>query len=214
MRKKAFTLIEILIVIVIFWVGILAILSIMANSVKNFDTINMQTRATLLAKEGIDLAFHHRDSNLEQGYPRDYYARTGNNDWGNEEFLWKGWNTTFKIGLSVDKNKNPYYLLEKTEIWEYTADTFDEYFKTFALELTNLELTKLKPQENITITPYTYKARTETPNKGYARRIEFVPPTIKNLELLKVNSHVIYKRWSFTGEVVLESFLWPRDSER
>ena len=193
MRKKAFTLIEILIVIVIFWVGILAILSIMANSVKNFDTINMQTRATLLAKEGIDLAFHHRDSNLEQGYPRDYYTRTGNN--------------TFKIGLSVDKNQNPYYLLEKIAIWEYTADTFDEYFKTFALELT-----KPKPQENITL--YTYKEATETPNKGYARRIEFAPLTIKNLKLLKVSSHVIYKRWSFTGEVVLESFLWPRDSER
>lgn len=209
MRKKAFTLIEILIVIVIFWVGILAILSIMANSVKNFDTINMQTRATLLAKEWIDLAFHHRDSNLEQGYPRDYYTRTGNNDWGNEEFLWTGWNTTFKIGLSVDGNKNPYYLLEKTGSWEYTADTFDEYFKTFALELT-----KLKPEENITPTPYTYKATTETPNKGYARRIEFVPLKIGNLELLKVSSHVIYKRWSFTGEVVLESFLWPRDSER
>ena len=120
MRKKAFTLIEILIVIVIFWVGILAILSIMANSVKNFDTINMQTRATLLAKEGIDLAFHHRDSNLEQGYPRDYYARieNQNKEWGKEEFLWKDWNTTFKIGLSVDKNKNPYYLLEKIGIWE------------------------------------------------------------------------------------------------
>lgn len=209
MRKKAFTLIEILIVIVIFWVGILAILSIMANSVKNFDTINMQTRATLLAKEGIDLAFHHRDSNLEQGYPRDYYARieNQNKEWGNEEFLWTGWNTTFKIGLSVDKNQNPYYLLEKIAIWEYTADTFDKYFKTFALELT-----KPKPQENITL--YTYKEATETPNKGYARRIEFAPLTIKNLKLLKVSSHVIYKRWSFTGEVVLESFLWPRDSER
>ena len=209
MRKKAFTLIEILIVIVIFWVGILAILSIMANSVKNFDTINMQTRATLLAKEGIDLAFHHRDSNLEQGYPRDYYTRTGNNDWGNEEFLWTGWNTTFKIGLSVDGNKNPYYLLEKTGIWEYTADTFDKYFRTFALELT-----KPDPTKKITLTPYTYKATTETPNKGYARRNEIAPLTIKNLKLLKVSSHVIYKRWSFTGEVVLESFLWPRDSER
>lgn len=204
MRKKAFTLIEILIVIVIFWVGILAILSIMANSVKNFDTINMQTRATLLAKEWIDLAFHHRDSNLEQGYPRDYYARIENTDWGKEEFLWKDWNTTFKIGLSVDKNKNPYYLLEKIEIWKYTADTFDEYFKTFALELT----------KNNTLTPYTYKATTETLNKGYARRIEFARLKIENLELLKVSSHVIYKRWSFTGEVVLESFLWPRDSER
>ena len=204
MRKKAFTLIEILIVIVIFWVGILAILSIMANSVKNFDTINMQTRATLLAKEWIDLAFHHRDSNLEQGYPRDYYARIENTDWGKEEFLWKDWNTTFKIGLSVDKNQNPYYLLEKIKIWEYTADTFDEYFKTFALELT----------KNNTLTPYTYKATTETLNKGYARRIEFVRLKIENLKLLKVSSHVIYKRWSFTGEVVLESFLWPRDSER
>ena len=209
MRKKAFTLIEILIVIVIFWVGILAILSIMANSVKNFDTINMQTRATLLAKEGIDLAFHHRDRNLEQGYPRDYYARIENTDWGKEEFLWKAWNTTFKIGLSVNKDQNPYYLLEKIKIWEYTADTFDEYFKTFALELT-----KLEPTKDNTPTPYTYKEATETPNKGYARRIEFVPPTIENLELLKVSSHVIYKRWSFTGEVVLESFLWPRDSER
>ena len=55
MRQKGFTMIEILVVIVVFGVGILAILTMLTNSIGYFDTVNMQTRATMLAKEALDL---------------------------------------------------------------------------------------------------------------------------------------------------------------
>ena len=82
MRQKGFTMIEILVVIVVFGVGILAILTMLTNSIGYFDTVNMQTRATMLAKEALDLAYSHRDSNLEQGYPRNYvgYDETNNKE--------------------------------------------------------------------------------------------------------------------------------------
>jgi prepilin-type cleavage/methylation N-terminal domain protein len=80
MRQKGFTMIEILVVIVVFGVGILAILTMLTNSIGYFDTVNMQTRATMLAKEALDLVYNHRDGNLEQGYPRNYVGYDENNN--------------------------------------------------------------------------------------------------------------------------------------
>lgn len=74
MRKKAFTLIEILIVIFIFGVGILAVLNVLTKSLGYFDAISMKTKATLLAKEGMEIAYTIRDNNIEQGYPRNYFG--------------------------------------------------------------------------------------------------------------------------------------------
>ena len=73
MRKKGFTLIEILVVIFIFGVGILAVLNVLTKSLGYFDAISMRTKATLLAKEGLEIAYTIRDSNIEQGYPRNYF---------------------------------------------------------------------------------------------------------------------------------------------
>lgn len=65
----------------------------MSHSIGYFDRINMQTRATFLAKEALDLSFHYRDNNLIQGYPRNYY------DYQNDKEVYFGDEgySTFKV---------------------------------------------------------------------------------------------------------------------
>ena len=63
---KAFTLIETLIVVFIFGVGILAVLRLLTYSLGYFDSIDMRGKANFLAKEGLEIAYNIRDSKIEQ----------------------------------------------------------------------------------------------------------------------------------------------------
>lgn len=63
---KAFTLIETLIVVFIFGVGILAVLRLLTYSLGYFDSINMRVKANFLAKEGLEIAYNIRDSKIDQ----------------------------------------------------------------------------------------------------------------------------------------------------
>lgn len=66
MNKKAFTLIEVLIAITVFSVGVLAVLNLIMNNLSTLDKVQTKITATLLAKEGIELAYNIRDSNLQK----------------------------------------------------------------------------------------------------------------------------------------------------
>ena len=67
MKKKfAFTLIEILIAISVFAIGILAVLRVLTWNLSVLDTTNIKLQATVLAKEWIELLYNVRDSNLEK----------------------------------------------------------------------------------------------------------------------------------------------------
>ena len=201
MRQKGFTMIEILVVIVVFGVGILAIWTMLTNSIGYFDTVNMQTRATMLAKEALDLAYSHRDSNLEQGYPRNY---VGYDETNNKEIVrapWEVWEV-YKLGFS----KEGYYLLEKSE----KKSDFSSNFDAFRVVLE-------KGDRNLP-SYYRYleeKDASTDVSKGFARRIEFskVKWEFPENKLLKISSHALYQRGSTTGEVVLEGFIGLKDSK-
>lgn len=207
MRQKGFTMIEILVVIVVFGVGILAILTMLTNSIGYFDTVNMQTRATMLAKEALDLAYSHRDSNLEQGYPRNY---VGYDETNNKEIV-RTPLEVYKLGFS----KEGYYLLEKSEKRSDFSSNFDAF--RVVLEKGDGKLPSY----------YRYleeKDASTDVSKGFARRVEF--STVKWGEfstvewgvfspnkLLKISSHALYQRGATTGEVVLEGFIGLKDSK-
>lgn len=200
MRKKAFTLIEILIVIFVFGVGILAVLNVLTKSLGYFDAISMKTKATLLAKEGMEIAYTIRDSNIEQGYPRNYFGFEDKK----ERYLWEEQYKNFKIWFSPNEN---YRFFEKEEKnWD-----FESNFKTFYLELST-------GAQNEEISYYHPVPQAELPVKGFARIIEYRPIKINdgkkwnNNKILKISSRVLYKRWASTGEVLLESFIGMKDS--
>lgn len=198
MKKSAFTLVEILIVVMVFWVGILAVLKLLTNSLGYFDAISMRTKATLLAKEGIEIAYGFRDSNIEQGYPWNYLEKEKT-----ESYLWTGGNTLFKVWFTGGQAYWDFEPLETTEL------NFEETFNQFYLELYTGDTNK--------IAYYHHSQQSELPAKGFARIITFTPikeweTTLDINKILKVTSRVLYKRWSSTGEVVLESFIGMRDS--
>ena len=200
MRQKGFTLIEILVVIVVFGVGILAILTMLTNSIGYFDIVNMQTRATMLAKESLDLAYAHRDSNLEQGYPRNYVSYDETN---NKEIIRTPWEVVYKLGFS----KEGHYLLEKSK----KQSDFSSNFDVFRVVLE-------KGDRNLP-SYYRYleeKDASTDVSKGFARRIEFSKIEWGDFspnKLLKISSHALYQRWATTGEVVLEWFIGLKDSK-
>ncbi len=64
------TLLEVLIALMVFAVGILAVIRVITTNISIIDTMKVRTQAQSLAKEGIDLIFNIRDTNLERGVDR------------------------------------------------------------------------------------------------------------------------------------------------
>ena len=211
MRKKAFTLIEILIVIFVFWTGILTVLNVLTHSLAYFDTITTKTKADFLAKEAIEIAYNFRDSRIEEWLPWNYLT------WNlsAEQYLGTGWNNVYKIGFST--GSNPYWYFEPATITDsdWKLLPFEEIFKNFALEIYTWDTTN-----NISFYKYTDSPLTEIPSKWFARYVIFSPiyelwtwgTILDTNRIIKIASHALYKRGSLTGDIVLESFIGMKDS--
>lgn len=65
-NKKSFTLVEILIVIIVFGVGIIAILQTVIKNVVLVENVKNKTTATFLAKEWIEIIYNIRNLNYER----------------------------------------------------------------------------------------------------------------------------------------------------
>lgn len=70
-KKSAFTFIEVIIAITVFAIGVLAVLRLITQNLVTLDNTQMRTTATFLAKEGIELVYNMRDSNLDKLLPWD-----------------------------------------------------------------------------------------------------------------------------------------------
>jgi hypothetical protein len=209
MRKEAFTLFEMLIVIFVFWTGILTVLNVLTHSLAYFDTISTKTKADFLAKEAIEIAYNFRDSRIEEWLPWNYLT------WDTtEEYIWTWENLIFKIGFST--GSNPYWIFEPASITnsEWNPMSFDEIFKNFALDIYTWDTVN-------NIAYYVYTGLLDVlPWKWFARYVEFSPiyeswtdsRKLNENKILKIASHALYKRGSLTWEVVLESFIGMKDS--
>jgi prepilin-type N-terminal cleavage/methylation domain-containing protein len=67
--KKSFTLVETLIVIAVFGIGILAVLYGIAQTLSQQDRAKTQITSSFLAREGIELMYNLRDSNYHKELP-------------------------------------------------------------------------------------------------------------------------------------------------
>lgn len=204
MKKKAFTMVEILIVLFIFWVGILAVLNVLTNSLSYFDNISTKTKASFLAKEGLEIAYNFRDGRIEEGLPWNYLT------WNCPEYyLWDNGYNYFKIGFwTGDK---PYRIFEQGPVVDTKTDfawAFNQY---------NLELYTWSDWMGYYIYN-TKNASSPLPAKWFARYITFTwitaedGATLDPNKILKISSHALYKRGNLTGEIVLESFIGIKDT--
>ena len=209
MKKfKAFTLIETLIVIVVFCIGILVVLQWLSQTLRNKDYANTQIKSAFFAREWIELLFNLRDANYHKKLPRNCIFDPKNNVTLNNEdenpfcigYLWS-WadNQILKIWIW---SGNEYVYVKTGNL----ADDFDQNLSWFQIYFHTG--TKLNGE---TWFRYDY-TWTEDEKTWFARYllITWVVADWWNVDkdkLLKVESHVLYQRWSITWEKVMETFI-------
>ena len=198
--KKAFTLIEMLVVIFVLWIGILSITVLITRNLSLVKNIHTQTTATILAREGIEMTYNVRDTNI---------------------ILWYDWNCAERLDIcetymrTWDEENHRFII----EWWLWTNkqiilsginwSNFDILF-----ENSKLYLTWITQPTNITWYTHIWNG-----DSTIARYIEFtwlnsipVNSPIKKTDIHKIKSVVLYNlNNTLTWEIVLESFITNKD---
>lgn len=208
-KKSAFTFIEVIIAITVFAIGVLAVLRLITQNLVTLDITQLRTNATFLAKEWIELVYNMRDSNIAKWLPwncilKKDFASGDRNEVDPEtvcEWNFSSWNEENKIlQISFDP-----------EWYIYTSPATAG--KDFNALWTDNRLTYL-----------TWTIGWREIFRYSSRHIEWQEPTffsryilftgVREWEnvlprdsILKVESHVLFNKWSKTWEVVLESFI-------
>lgn len=198
-RIRAFTLIEVIFTIVIFCVGILTVLFWLSQTLRNKDYANTQIKSAFFAREWIELMFNLRDANYHKKLP-----------W-NCIFQRKTWTITLS-----DENDNPFCdgKFEKWTVLKISIWTWNEYvhvekwnaISDFDTAFEEYQIYSHTWMANWFVYDYEKNDGEET---WFARYIvvDAVTWVNKNDKLLKIESHVLYKRWALTWEKVMETFI-------
>ncbi len=201
MQKKiaAITLIEILISIAVFSVGILSISYLIIANIGLSERTKLKTTATMLAKEWIEIVYNRRDTNVKK---------------------WWLWNC-----LELDANSydgacwlyfhNPSDTSTSTS--RILVTQFDEgYGFQPATALSNTKLYKRDSSDGTfsMLSTFSSFSIVGTQSSPFSRVITFTPvyldPEGKKAhpdKLLKVTSTVRYKKGNYSGHISIQSFI-------
>ena len=212
--KKAFTLIEMIVVIFVLWVGILSIVMLITRNLSLTSHIHNQNTATILAREWLELAYNYKNTNELLWYERNCAQRqlpntkkdtmsnssSNNNCW---KYFWSGNNKNSIFTIEGIKPGQSQVLMKPLQ--DIQGINFESLRKATHLSLTWISVW------GISFTGYTHEAGEETP---YARYIEFtgmnnIPKNspLLSSDIYHISSTVLYRNKNKTGEVVLESFI-------
>lgn len=200
-NPKAITLIEVLISIAIFSIGILTISYLIINNVWLSERTKLKTTATMLAKEWIELVYNRRDTNIKKWRLWNCLALRQWSYAGECETFFhdpNNLNTSTSRTIQIDENGGYGF----NSIWSA------------------LDNDKLYPVKS-TIGNYTILKSWWAKNNiigqkvsHFRRRITFTPVILGPEwwaahadKLLKVTSTVTYKKSAYSGSVSLQSFI-------
>ena len=215
MKKfTAFTLIEVLVVIAVFSIGILATFHWMTNTFRNEPYADTQIKSAFFAREWIELMFNLRDANYHK------------------KVLWNCIFNPNNEGESITEeafgteSKNPYCkgyfktgMILKIWIWTWSEyiqietgwelkedflDNFNEY------QIYYHSWVQMNEGNIWFIFNHTW---TDEEKTKFARYLVITWVTewenmIPESSLLKLESHVLYERMWTTWEKVIETFIW------
>lgn len=220
MKKKFwFTLIEMLIAITVFAIGVLAVLRILTWNLSIMDHTDMKLQSTVLAKEWLELLYNVRDSNLEKGLPWNCVLNPEVYDWRMSD-EWDGdieskictgyfGSGNFDEVLQLSFDRENYYYQKLTG---YSED-FDTLFESNKLCMYTWDI-----GQDIGMSWYSYCSEDGWEPTFFARYISFTWINLSGYQeslevlpmdkILKVESHVLYKKGHKTWDLVFESFIW------
>ena len=208
--NKAFTLIETLIVIIVFCIGILAVLHWLSQTLRNKDYANTQIKSAFFAREWIELLFNLRDANYHKELP---------------------WNCIFnrvESLTSYSENANPFCIrgdlssMPDNKVLKISIWSENEYIQVEPVELSddfdiNLEKFQIYFHTWNAInweTWFRYDYDSTDGEKTWFARYLLITwvvvdgGTLPKDKILKVESHVLYHRWAITWDNVMETFIW------
>ena len=201
--RFGFTLIEILIVIAVFSIWVLSILKMITYNIGAEDTIRLKTTASFLAKESMSLVFNTRDSNRLAWLERDCIPNLQ-------------YNGTDKLDVCSDSLISGHQLDHTAWMFDISPTHFVDIQKISLSSdfASNFEHARLFLSSWAQTFPVSYYSTWDwwVPTY-YARYVVFTwliesGVVLPRDQLVKVESHVLYQKWSMTGEFVLESFIW------
>jgi len=195
--KKAFTIIETMIALIIFWVWILVILVVLNKNVLLSKQIELKTKATMIAKEWMEIVFNKRDSNNIKYQPWNYitWDLTIQNNPNITYFeTWtdyKVWTDFSWYENHIEKINFPYVISSKLYIktWEILDSAWEVVYSWFY---------------------YNYQTWEKTTFSRYVMFTwAYLLPEWNNLNpnIMKINSIVKYKFGWITWDIVLESLI-------
>jgi len=211
---KAFTLVETLIVIVVFCIGILVVLQWLSQTLRNKDYADIQIKSAFLAREWIELMFNLRDANYHKELPWNCIFNHIENlkaspyeENENPFCAWYFWSGDENKILKIWMWTGNEYI--HVETWSLsTLEDFDSMFSGYQIYFHTWNIVEW-------ITWYLYDhAWNDDERTRFARYllITWVIAEDGNVvdtdKLLKIESHVLYKKWYLTGEKVMETFIW------
>jgi len=218
----AFTLIEILIAIAVFSVGILVVLRLITWNMAAIDRVKIKTQATILAKEWVDLVYNLRDANKEKEqawncvFSSEMYYKAIDEEIKEIDICnWYLWRWQNKV-LQISFDPKIYLLTNRQELYTWFDDNFAKnilYYKTNEVgKITSDWWYETKSWYNIFWYSNDSDWNENWQETNFARYIvlTWIVASWELLDknkILKLESHVLYKKWNYTWEVILESFI-------
>lgn len=210
MKKKFWlTLIEVLIAITVFAIGVLAVLRVLTWNLSIMDHTNMKLQSTVLAKEWLELVYNLRDSNLEKNLPWNCVLNQEVYNWSQSSQL---------EDKTVDDICDDYFGSGNFDkILQVAFDNEKYYYQN--LTGGHDDFTGLFEDNNLCLFTwndmswFAYCSGVVGEPTFFARYLSFTWVTYwGNLlpidKILKVESHVLYQKWHKTWDIVFESFIW------
>ena len=206
MKKQWVTLIELIIAIIVFGIGIIAVLHLITNNMNVVDTVKTQTIATSLAKEWIELTYQIRNTNLLVGNERDCAIP-------NTEDITLD---TLCLNHFIDDNHDA-LLIE--------LDPADTYTTTPIILASSLSGQRHQSRlyKHTTTTPtnltgnrYNHDNSSGAIPTSFGRYMTFTGVTTNDwwlhTDLIALKSYVLYMRWATTWTILLETLIGNTES--
>jgi prepilin-type N-terminal cleavage/methylation domain-containing protein len=192
-KKSGITLIEVIIAIVIFGIGILSIMKVLGNNILIIQHTKLKTQATLLAKEGIELIYNVRDSNIDRSFVRNCYKLT----------------STIQLAIDNTTQNNSYNCSswDMLQWWKKYAIAYDPTAHYQIQEIDTQHDGSLYYEENNILT------HKQTSFKSPFRRIISIHPIDTQMNysswwlIYQITSTVYYNSNVGSGNVTLQSFV-------
>lgn len=89
-RLWGMTLLEVLIAIYVFGLGILVILSMITKNISRVHDIKLRSQAVMLAKESIEIVYNRRDTNLDKWLVRNCAVTDSDSEDGCAQYFYTG----------------------------------------------------------------------------------------------------------------------------